>query len=195
MCNDNEEQKDQSDHKSNKAVRIESSESQQNQTVEELEENAAEIKCPENKPDDAEHSKKNDDNKTSGGGAEDKSVKPSTTNEKVDELEGSTVKTECDRENKLDDAEHSENNDDNKTSGGEAEDKSVKPSTTNEKVDELEESTVKTECDRENKLDDAEHSENNDDNKTSGGEAEDKSVKPSTTNEKGKFSVKTLIIQ
>ena len=46
-----------------------------------------------------------------------------------------------------------------------------------------------------NKPDVAEHSEKNDDNTTEGGESEIKSVKPSETNEKGEFVVKTLIVQ
>ncbi|CAK6984172.1 interferon-induced very large GTPase 1-like isoform X3 [Scomber scombrus] len=64
-------------------------------------------------------------------------------------------------------------------------------------VEELEQNAaeIKSKFDPENKSDDAEHSKKNDDNKTSGGEAEEKSVKPSATNEKGKISVKILIIQ
>ncbi|XP_044036618.1 interferon-induced very large GTPase 1-like isoform X2 [Siniperca chuatsi] len=181
MRDGNKEQKEHLDNKSHEEERIDSSVFQQNQTVEELEENAHEIKVkchPVNEPGDVEHSEKNDDSRTVGGETEIKSVIPSATTEKgaADEAE------EVNNESSSNMSERSMGESD---AVKDASPTSPTVSTVTKELDELEESAATSEVkyDPVNDPGDVEHSERNDDNIT-GRESETKSV-PSAANKKG----------
>ncbi|XP_037648527.1 interferon-induced very large GTPase 1-like isoform X15 [Sebastes umbrosus] len=146
----------------------------------ELEKSAAEteVKCdPVNELGDVEHSK-NDDNTTIGGESEIKPVQSATTEKGA--LDTSGNKDKCEPVRGPGDDEHSKNDD---NTGGESEIPSVS-SANNEKGDELEESSAKTEV-KCGPVNSAEHSDKDEDSTRVGGESEIKSVLSSATNEKG----------
>ncbi|XP_078126712.1 LOW QUALITY PROTEIN: interferon-induced very large GTPase 1-like [Sander vitreus] len=175
MCDEKEEQKlHLLDHKEET---MDSSVFQQNQrgnsAVEELEENAAEIKCdPVNEPGEGEHSEKNDDN--TGGESENTCVS-SANNEKGEADEVKDVSNES--SSKMTEGSMEESDAVKDTSPT-----SQTVSTATKELEELEENAAEIKCDPVNEPGEGEHSEKNDDN--TGGESENTCVS-SANNEKG----------